>query len=121
MKTFTPGNWDYFRNADGSYSVVSRYRDVDGNYSSVVVAEIHENFAHSEMYDAFGYVNDTEFTARLISCAPELCYLLGLSVGVLRAAGMYLKERKIDVGGLNALVDAADELLNKIERNSPLC
>ena len=60
MSDYTPGTWRYFRNVDGTFSIIPAESLIDESYADTVIAEV---FTEG--------IADPEANARLMASAPE--------------------------------------------------
>ncbi len=91
--------WDYFKNSEGTYSILPA-----GKLHAPVIAKV--------MTEG---IEDPETVAKTVAAVPELYTAVKQGIEIMRATRSYLSGHGLTIEGINEVIGAYDELIYRLE------
>lgn len=105
MNNHTPGTWKYFKNSDGTFSVVPVGSvNFEAGFATNLIAKVFSD----------GIINP-EANAILIASAPEMYQGLVCAVEALEATREFLRVQNLKTDEISEILSATYELINRID------
>ena len=105
MNNHTPGTWRYFKNDDGTFSVIAVGNvNFEAGFATNLIAKVFSE----------GII-DPEANARLIASASEIYQGLVYAVEALKATRDFLRSQGLSTAEIDEILTVAEGLIKRVE------